>query len=228
MAGLGVKQFVAGAQLTATEVNGYLMDQVVAYFTDSAARDAAFGGIGEPSVTPGKVCYLFSDNKLYVYGNDNQWTEIGAQLDNLEVTEGKIADDAVTSAKIADLTIVNGNISATAGIALTKLASGTIGTVVLHNASGVPTATALSGDVTVTSGGVTSIASGVIMDADINGSASIAFSKLATTGTLTATTFVGALTGTASNASKIGNRTVSVQSATPTSPAVDDIWFQIP
>ena len=228
MAGLGVKQFVAGAQLTATEVNGYLMDQVVAYFTDSAARDAAFGGIGEPSVTPGKVCYLFSDNKLYVYGNDNRWTEIGAQLDNLEVTEGKIADSAVTSAKIANDTIVNGDISPTAGIALTKLASGTIGTVVLHNASGVPTATALSGDVTVTSGGVTSIASGVIMDADINGSATIALSKLATTGTLTATTFVGALTGTASNASKIGNRTVSVQSATPTSPVVDDIWFQIP
>jgi hypothetical protein len=159
------------------------MDQVVAYFTDSAARDAAFGGIGEPSLTPGKICYLFSDNKLYLYGNDNQWTEIGAQIDDLEVTTGKLADGAVTSAKILDGTIVNVDINASAAIALTKLATGTIGTVVLHNASGVPTATALSGDVTVNSSGVTAIASGVIVDADVNASAAIADTKLATIAT---------------------------------------------
>jgi hypothetical protein len=159
------------------------MDQVVAYFTDSAARDAAFGGVGEPSLSPGKICYLFSDNKLYLYGNDNQWTEIGAQIDDLEVTTGKLADGAVTSAKILDGTIVNVDINASAAIALTKLATGTIGTVVLHNASGVPTATALSGDVTVNSSGVTTIASGVIVDADVNASAAIADTKLATIAT---------------------------------------------
>jgi sporulation protein YlmC with PRC-barrel domain len=180
MAGAGVRLFTAGSQLLASQINDYLMDQVVAYFTDSAARDAAFGGVGEPSLSAGKICYLFSDNKLYLYGNDNQWTEIGAQIDDLEVTTGKLADGAVTSAKILDGTILNIDINASAAIALTKLATGTIGTVVLHNASGVPTATALSGDVTVNSSGVTAIGSGVVVNADINASAAIELSKLAT------------------------------------------------
>jgi hypothetical protein len=80
----------------------------------------------------------------------------------------------------------------------------------------------------IATGAVTSakILDGTIMDTDINASATIALSKLATTGTVTATTFVGALTGTASNASKIDNHTVSVGNSQPTSPALNDIWFQ--
>ena len=57
-------------------------------------------------------------------------------------------------------------------------------------ASNVTTNANLTGDVT-SSGNATSIAAGVIVDADINASAAISLSKLATTGTLTATTFVG-------------------------------------
>ena len=190
MAGAGVRLFTAGSQLLASQVNTYLMDQVVCYFADSASRDAAFGGAGEPSLSPGRICYLFSDNKLYLYGNDNAWAEIGAQLDNLEVTtakindlavtEGKLADSAVTSAKIADGTIVNADVNASAAIALSKLASGSAAQVVVHNASGVPTATTISGDVTVNSSGVTAIGSGVVVNADINASAAIDYSKLAT------------------------------------------------
>ena len=182
MAGAGITVFTAGSPLTATQVNTYLMDQVVAYFADSSARDVAFAAAG--NLSSGRVVYLFSDNKLYIYSNTNVWQEIGAQLD----------DGEVTSAKIADGTIVNADINASAALALTKLAAGTVGTVVLHNASGVPTATALSGDVTVNSSGVTAIGSGVIMDADINASAAIANTKisgtavtLADTGTVTST-----------------------------------------
>lgn len=136
MAGAGVKLFTAGSQLTATEVNTYLMDQVVAYFADSAARDAAFGGAGEPSLSAGRLAYLFSDNKLYVYDNTNNWVEVGAQVEDneittakiaaLAVTTAKIADSAVTSAKIADGTIVNADVSTTAAIDLGKLADATI------------------------------------------------------------------------------------------------------
>jgi hypothetical protein len=36
----------------------------------------------------------------------------------------------------------------------------------------------------------------------------------------------GNVTGTSSNASKIDNHTVFVQSATPTALATGDIWFQ--
>lgn len=222
MSGAGVRLFTAGSQLLASQVNTYLMDQVVAYFSDSAARDAAFGGIGEPTLSSGRVCYLFSDNKLYLYGNDSQWTEIGAQIDDLEVTtakinnlavtEAKLADSSVTSAKIADGAIVNADINASAAIALTKLATGTIGTVVIHNASGVPTATALSGDITVTSSGVTAIGSGKIVDDDINASAAIAYSKLSLGTSITnadiSTTAAIALT-------KVADVTISTKTASP-------------
>lgn len=111
MAGAGVRLFTAGSQLLASQVNTYLMDQVVCYFADSATRDAAFGGAGEPSLSPGRICYLFSDNKLYLYGNDNAWTEIGAQLDNLEVTTAKLAASAVTSAKLSSSLSLTGTTS---------------------------------------------------------------------------------------------------------------------
>jgi hypothetical protein len=75
--------------------------------------------------------------------------------------------------------IVDADINASAAITLSKLASITAGSVLLGNASNVPTATALSGDVTVNSSGVTAIGSGVIVNADVNASAAIDHSKLA-------------------------------------------------
>lgn len=86
----------------------------------------------------------------------------------------------VTSTMIADGTIVNGDINASAGIALSKLATSTAGNIIVYNASGVPTSVAETGDVTISDTGVTAIASGVIVDADINASAAISLSKLAT------------------------------------------------
>lgn len=83
MAGAGVRLFTAGSVLTASQVNDYLMDQVVARFANSAARDAAFGGLGEPSLSEGRICYLDSDNKLYINtdGTSLGWVEVGAQSD---------------------------------------------------------------------------------------------------------------------------------------------------
>lgn len=84
----------------------------------------------------------------------------------------------VTSTMIADGTIVNGDINASAAIALSKLATGSSGQLVVHNSSGVPTATTVTGDVTIDSSGVVAIASGAVVNADINSSAAIAYSKL--------------------------------------------------
>jgi prefoldin subunit 5 len=92
------------------------------------------------------------------------------------VTAAKL-NALVDSATISN--IVNAEIDASAAIAHTKLASITAGQVLLGNASNVPTATALTGDVTVNSSGVTAIGSGVIVDADVSASAEIAVSKLA-------------------------------------------------
>jgi hypothetical protein len=89
----------------------------------------------------------------------------------------QLAANAVTSAKILDDTILNADINSAAGIALTKLATGTAATVVMHNGSGVPTATAISGDITIGDTGVAAIGTGVIVNADINGSAAIYSTK---------------------------------------------------
>jgi len=74
--------------------------------------------------------------------------------------------------------IVNADIKSDAAIAHSKLANITAGQVLLGNASNVPTATALSGDVTVNSSGVTAIGGGVIVNADVSGSAAIDGTKI--------------------------------------------------
>lgn len=84
----------------------------------------------------------------------------------------------VTSTMIADGTIANADINASAAIATSKLASFTAGQVLLGNATGVPTATTLSGDITVNSSGVTAISAGVIVDAEIATNAAIAGTKI--------------------------------------------------
>lgn len=64
----------------------------------------------------------------------------------------------VTSAMIADSTIVNGDISASAAIALSKLASGTSAQIIVANSSGVPTYATVTGDITIDNTGNVSIA----------------------------------------------------------------------
>ena len=60
----------------------------------------------------------------------------------------------------------------------------TDGDIFIGNGSDVATARTVSGDITLTNTGVASIASGVIVNADINASAAIAYSKLALTGSI--------------------------------------------
>ncbi len=170
MAGAGTKLFVQGEILTAAQTNVYLMDQAVTVFATAAARDAAFGGAGEPTLSEGRICYLESTNLIQFYDG-------AAWIDSSQFSVG---DSTITSAKIVDGAIVNADINASAAIALSKLATGAAATIVLHDSAGVPTATAVSGDVTITNAGVVEIAAGKIVNADINASAAIALSKLAT------------------------------------------------
>ena len=92
----------------------------------------------------------------------------------------------VTSTMIANGTIVNGDISSDAAIAHSKLATAPQGQVLLAiTGVGTITATPLTGDVTVNGAGVTAIGSGVIVNADINSSAAIAYSKLSLSNSIT-------------------------------------------
>ena len=120
----------------------------------------------------------------------NDWVITGGSG---EIQTTEIEDGAITSAKILDGTIMNVDINASAAIALSKLANATAGQVLLGTTTtGVVTATTVSGDVTITGAGVTAIGSGVIVDADVNASAAIALSKLATGALPTAITVASA------------------------------------
>jgi len=107
---------------------------------------------------------------------------------------------AVTSAKIADGTIVNDDVSTSAAISHSKLATTTAGYLLLGGTGGTITGTALSGDATITSAGVLTIANdainaakiatdavdtdeikaGAVGNAEVASGAAIALSKLAT------------------------------------------------
>ena len=67
----------------------------------------------------------------------------------------------VTSTMIADGTIANADVSTSAAIDLSKLASGSSAQIVLANSTGVATYTAVSGDITITNAGVTALASNI-------------------------------------------------------------------
>ncbi|MBP9926016.1 MAG: hypothetical protein KBF45_08470 [Cyclobacteriaceae bacterium] len=106
-----------------------------------------------------------------------------------------ISDDAVTTSKILDGTIVNADINSGAAINDTKLAtistagkvsggainSGTIGGSTIINTTGTITGVSFSGNGTgLTNVNATSITDGTIINADINASAAIVDTKLAT------------------------------------------------
>jgi len=68
----GSKNWSAGDVLNAADVNSILADQVVMVFANSTARDAAFGGAGEPTLAEGMFCYLTGSNELQYY-NGSAW-----------------------------------------------------------------------------------------------------------------------------------------------------------
>ena len=103
------------------------------------------------------------------------------------VTTAKLNADCVTGAKIADQAVdsehyTHGSIDtvhvADAQITLAKLEAVSDGQIIVGNGSNRPTAVAVSGDITLANNGAVAIASGVIVNADVNASASIDGSKI--------------------------------------------------
>jgi hypothetical protein len=117
-----------------------------------------------------------ADGKIYIGNAANSFSEVTPSGD---VT---ITNTGVTA--IASGVIVNADVSSTAAIAHSKLADITAASVLMGNASNVPTATAITGDISLSNAGVTAIGSGVIVNADVNASAAIAYSKLNLSGSL--------------------------------------------
>jgi hypothetical protein len=67
---MSYKTFVNGFPLNASELNDYLMSQVVAVFTDSTARTAAIETPAE-----GQVTYLSGTN-VFQYYNGSAWVDL--------------------------------------------------------------------------------------------------------------------------------------------------------
>ena len=55
----GTKNWSSGDVLNAADLNS-VSDQVVFQFADNAARDAAFGGAGEPTLVEGMMCFVLA------------------------------------------------------------------------------------------------------------------------------------------------------------------------
>ena len=87
---------------------------------------------------------------------------------------------SVTGAMLANDTIQNVDIKSDAAIAFSKLAALNSAQILVGNGSNVATAVAVTGDIGINNAGLTSIAAGVIVNADISGSAAIAGSKIST------------------------------------------------
>ncbi len=83
------------------------------------------------------------------------------------IVAADLATDAVTSAKILDGTITNSDIAAAAAIALSKLASGTSGQIIVADAGGTPVYVALSGDAAIDNAGALTIANLAITNAKL-------------------------------------------------------------
>ena len=176
MAGSGIKVFASGEILTAAQVNGYLMDQVVTRFADAETRDGAFGGLGQPVLAEGRICYLDDVNLIQFY-NGATW------VDSSQFT---VPDSSITSAKIANLTIVDGDISASAAISLSKLATGALPTAITVTSANISDLSIVNDDISASASiNYSKLNLGTsIVNADISASASIVDTKLATISTV--------------------------------------------
>jgi hypothetical protein len=109
--GSGYKAFTAGAVLTASDVNNYLMEQGVMYFATTAARDAALAG----SLEDGMTVYIGSNNSsegFYTYNGSSWrkgpgWNAPWGVLGHAKITTATNATTATTvTGSTLDLTVV--------------------------------------------------------------------------------------------------------------------------
>jgi hypothetical protein len=152
MAGLGGKNWTFQEEVSSSDVNGYLADQVVMRFGGTAARDAGFGGSGEPTLAEGMVSYLDDANRVDFY-DGSAWTPVSkvlqvvstAKTDTFSTTSTSFVDvtglsvaitPSSTSSKILIMAHVGLGISATTTTAVyLQLAGGNSGTYIGNAAS---------------------------------------------------------------------------------------------
>jgi hypothetical protein len=171
---------VSGTTTTINTDTLHVADNIIILNNDVTGSPTENAGIEVERGTSANVLVRWNETT-------DKWeaTNDGTTYGNLVTT----ADSGtVTSTMIVDGTIVNADINASAAIELSKLATSTAGNIIVYNASGVPTSVTETGDVTISDTGVTSIASGVIVNADVSTTAAIDLNKLADASTNAQTT----------------------------------------
>ena len=109
--------------------------------------------------------------KVLVGNGSNVATEVAISGDITLANDGAVA--------IAAGVVVNADVKADAVIAWSKMAALTAAHLLVGSAGGVATDVAITGDIGISNAGLTSIAAGAIVNADVSASAAIAWSKMA-------------------------------------------------
>ena len=144
-----------------------------------------------PTLLAGEIGIESDTNKIKLGTGSASWTSLGY----------------TPWSQVSAYPLVNADIASAAAIAYSKLATLTSGNIVLGSSANVATSTTVTGDISISNAGVTAIATGVIVNADINASAAIAGSKIVAA----TTSVVGAV-----QLSDSTSTTSSVLAATPT------------
>jgi len=106
----GFKTFAVGEVLTASDVNDYLMEQVVGIYADATARDAQI-----TSPIEGQFAYL-SDTNALTYYNGSSWGNFIGDGDITAVNAGAGMSGGGASGAVTLDVDINGQSSATVAV----------------------------------------------------------------------------------------------------------------
>ena len=116
---MAYQTFVAGTELLASEVNTYLMNQVVMVFTNSTTRDAAL-----TSPTEGMVTYQSAADHYTIYSGtewiafDTKWSTYTPTLTNVTIGNGTVSAQYFRVGKMVtvQVQVVLGSTSSVSGL----------------------------------------------------------------------------------------------------------------